>query len=236
MQKLLEQVRELLGVSLTQGQLGQFKKYQEELLLWNEKFNLTAIVDDEGIRVKHFLDSLSCALVMGEKPPRRLVDIGTGAGFPGVPLKILFPDMQLTLVESVAKKAEFCRHITQVLGLEGVQVLSLRAEETGQRAEHREQYDWATARAVAALLVLAEYLLPLVNIGGQALAQKGESGPAEAQQAENAFRILGGRLKQVRKINLPGVTEDRYLVVIEKVARTPSQYPRRVGVPAKKPL
>jgi 16S rRNA (guanine527-N7)-methyltransferase len=236
MQKLFEQVRELLSISLTQRQLGQFKKYQEELLLWNEKFNLTAIVDEEGIRVKHFLDSLSCALVMGEKPPRRLVDIGTGAGFPGVPLKILFADMQLTLAESVAKKAEFCRHITQVLGLEGVQVLSLRAEDVGQQAVHREQYDWATARAVAALPVLAEYLLPLVSIGGQALAQKGESGPAEAQQAENAFRILGGRLKQVQKVNLPGVTEDRYLVVIEKVARTPSQYPRRVGVPAKKPL
>jgi 16S rRNA (guanine527-N7)-methyltransferase len=126
--------------------------------------------------------------------------------------------------------------VVQVLGLSGVEVLNLRAEEIGQMAEHRQQYDWAAARAVANLPVLAEYLLPLVRIGGRALAQKGESGPAEAHSAEHAFNLLGGRLRQVVPVTLPGVADERYLVIIEKIAATPPQYPRRVGIPAKRPL
>ncbi len=239
MEKFTKDVQTLFGLRLTARQVSAFARYEEELLAWNEKFNLTAIRDREGIRTKHFLDSLSCLLVMRDLPPNRLVDIGTGAGFPGIPLKIAYPAMQLTLVESVGKKADFCRHVVEAIGLERVDVLTCRAEEIGQasaRNEHRERYDWGVARAVASLPVLSEYILPLVRVGGCMLAQKGESGPVEAQSAETAFRLLGGRLRTVQKLNLPGVAEDRYLVVVDKIAATPPGYPRRVGLPAKRPL
>jgi 16S rRNA (guanine527-N7)-methyltransferase len=169
-------------------------------------------------------------------PPNRLIDVGTGAGFPGIPLKIIYPNMRLTLVESVGKKAMFCQHVVRVLGLEHVEVIQARAEEVGQDPEHREQYDWAVARAVAKLPVLSEYLIPLVRLGGAILAQKGESGPAEAQSAEGAIKLLGGKLKHLIPVHLPTVAEDRYLVVIEKVAATPPRYPRKPGIPMKMPL
>ena len=236
MEKFTKDAQTLLGLRLNPRQLAAFERYEQELLSWNEKFNLTAIRDSEGVRTKHFLDSLSCLLVMRDNPPARLVDIGTGAGFPGIPLKILLPNIQLTLVESVGKKADFCRHVVEVLNLDKVEVLTCRAEEMGQDRNHRERYDWAVARAVAALPVLAEFLLPLVKIGGSILAQKGESGPAEAHLADKAIRLLGGRLRTVQKLNLPGVVEDRYLVVVDKTAATPPGYPRRVGLPAKRPI
>ena len=162
--------------------------------------------------------------------------MGTGAGFPGIPLKILYPNLKLTLVEFVGKKAIFCQHIVDALGLENVDVIQARAEDIGQDINHREKYDWAVARAVANLNVLSEYLLPLVEIGGSMLAQKGESAPAEAQSAEEAMKLLGGKLKQLIPVNLPGVADDRYLVVVEKVAATPPKYPRKPGIAAKTPL
>jgi 16S rRNA (guanine527-N7)-methyltransferase len=168
--------------------------------------------------------------------PNQLIDVGTGAGFPGIPLKILYPGMKLTLVESVGKKAMFCQHIVRVLGLEQVEVIQSRAEDLGQNPEHRERYDWAVARAVANLHVLSEYLIPLVRLGGGMLAQKGESGPAEAQSAEEAMRLLGGKLKQLIPVHLPSVAEDRYLVIIDKVAATPPKFPRKPGIPMKQPL
>jgi 16S rRNA (guanine527-N7)-methyltransferase len=211
-------------------------KFENELLIWNERFNLTAIRDPEGIRTKHFLDSFSCSLAWKDTPPKRLIDVGTGAGFPGIPLKILYPSMVLTLVESVGKKAAFCRHMVEVLKLETVEVLTARAEELGQLPAYRETYDWAVGRAVAALPVLAEYLLPLAKVGGRMLAQKGHSGPAEAHSSEQALKLLGGRIRNLLAVTLPGVAEERYLVVIDKVAATPPQYPRKPGFPAKKPL
>jgi 16S rRNA (guanine527-N7)-methyltransferase len=165
-----------------------------------------------------------------------LIDVGTGAGFPGIPLKILYPNLRLTLVESVGKKAMFCQHIVRVLELEQVEVIQARAEDLGQTPQHREKYDWAIARAVANLHVLSEYLIPLVRLGGSMLAQKGESGPAEAQSAEEAMKLLGGKLKQLIPVNLPSVAEDRYLIVVEKVAATPPKYPRKPGIPMKQPL
>jgi 16S rRNA (guanine527-N7)-methyltransferase len=235
-EKFTKDTQTLIGLRLSARQVAAFEHYEQELLSWNEKFNLTAIRDREGVRTKHFLDSLSCLLVMKDNPPGRLVDIGTGAGFPGIPLKIMLPNMHLTLVESVGKKADFCRHVVEALGLDRVDVLTCRAEEMGQAREHRERYDWAVARAVAALPVLTEFLLPLVKIGGSMLAQKGESGPAEAHAAEKAIRLLGGQLRTVQKLNLPGVVEDRYLVVADKKAASPPGYPRRVGLPAKRPI
>jgi 16S rRNA (guanine527-N7)-methyltransferase len=236
METLVHQALELFGVHLTGRQVVALIHYERELLAWNEKFNLTSIRDVEGIRTKHFLDSFSCILAWKETPPSRLIDIGTGAGFPGIPLKILYPLMQLTLVESVGKKANFCRHIVESLKLEGVEVLTARAEQVGQMPAHREKYDWAVARAVAALPVLAEYLLPLARLGGHLLAQKGSTAPAEAQKAETAFKLLGGQMRQLIPVTLPGVADERYLVVADKVAATPPQYPRLPGVPAKKPL
>ena len=236
MDKLLHAAKQLFGLALTPRQMSQFAVYERELLAWNEKFNLTAIRDIEGIRAKHFLDSLSCSLAWKEQVPRRLVDVGTGAGFPGLVLKLIYPSMKLTLVESVGKKANFCLHLVQTLELDGVEVLTARAEDVGRDPAHREKYDWAVARAVAAMPVLAEYLLPLARVGGGMLAQKGESGPAEANTAEKALKLLGGRIRQLVKVELPGVADERYLVVVDKYAATPAGYPRKAGTPAKKPL
>ena len=236
MEKLIRDAQALFNVHITGRQVISLIAYEKELIEWNQKFNLTAIRDVESIRVKHFLDSFSCVLAWQGTPPHNLIDVGTGAGFPGIVLKILYPNMKLTLVESVGKKAMFCQHIVSVLGLEQVNVIQARAEDLGQKPNHREKYDWAVARAVANLSVLSEYLLPLVERNGMMLAQKGESGPAEAQSAEQALKILGGKLKQLIPVNLPGVADDRYLVVVDKVAATPHNYPRKPGIPAKTPL
>jgi 16S rRNA (guanine527-N7)-methyltransferase len=236
MKELAQQAQRQLGLHLTAGQLDQLAHYERELVEWNARFNLTAIRDPQEIRIKHFLDSLSCLLAMRDTPVERLIDIGTGAGFPGLPLKIIFPKMRLTLADSVGKKAAFCRHVVKALDMQGVEVVQERAEVLGQSAEHRESYDWAVARAVAILPVLAEYLLPLVRVGGGMLAMKGESGPAEAQTAEHALRVLGGHLRQLLPVTLPGVVEERYLVVVDKVAASPKGYPRQVGVPSRRPL
>ncbi|MCB0118552.1 MAG: 16S rRNA (guanine(527)-N(7))-methyltransferase RsmG [Anaerolineales bacterium] len=236
MDALIQDAKTLFNVHLTARQVVSLVNYEKELIEWNQKFNLTAIRDAESIRTKHFLDSYSCVLAWKANPPTRLVDVGTGAGFPGIPLKIVYPNMHVTLVESVGKKAMFCQHVIQTLGLEDIEVIHSRAEDIGQKSEHRESYDWAVARAVANLNILSEYLLPLVKLGGTMLAQKGESGPAEAQSAEKAMKILGGKLKQLHPVHLPGVADDRYLVLVEKVAATPPKYPRKAGTPMKTPL
>jgi 16S rRNA (guanine527-N7)-methyltransferase len=236
MQELVRHAHRLLGLKLTRSQLTALSLYERELIDWNTRFNLTAIRDPQEIHIKHFLDSLTCLMAFRESPPDRLVDVGTGAGFPGIPIRIVFPKVQLTMVESVGKKAEFCRHVVNILDLQGVEVVQERAESLGQNPAYRERYDWAVARAVAILPVLAEYLLPLVHVGGRMLAMKGESGPAEAHAAERALGVLGGHLRQLIPVTLPGVAEERYLVVIDKVAATPKGYPRKVGVPAKRSL
>jgi 16S rRNA (guanine527-N7)-methyltransferase len=236
MQELTKYAQQQLGLHLTRSQLSAFSLYERELIDWNTRFNLTAIRDPQEIHVKHFLDSLTCLMALRDTPFDRLIDVGTGAGFPGIPIKIIFPKMHLTLVESVGKKAEFCRHVVNILDLKRVEVVQNRAESLGQNPSYREQYDWAVARAVAILPVLVEYLLPLVRVGGNMLAMKGESGPVEAHSAERVLRVLGGHLRQLLPVALPGVAEERYLVVIDKVAATPKGYPRNVGVPARRPL
>jgi len=236
MQILSQYADHQLGLHLSRRQLAALALYERELVDWNARFNLTAIRDPQEIHTKHFLDSLTCLLAMREPLPGKLIDIGTGAGFPGIPIKIMLPKMQLTLVESVGKKAEFCRHVAKILDFHGVEVVQERAEALGQDSNYRERYDWAVARAVAILPVLAEYMLPLVRVGGSMLAMKGESGPAEAHSAEHAIRVLGGHLRQLLPVTIPGVAEERYLVLIDKVAATPGNYPRKVGTPAKHPL
>ena len=236
MDALIQDAKTLFNVHLTARQVMALIHYEKELVDWNQKFNLTAIRDVESIRTKHFLDSYSCVSAWKANPPKRLIDVGTGAGFPGIPLKIVYPTMHVTLVESVGKKAMFCQHIIQTLGLEDIEVIHTRAEELGQTPAHRESYDWAVARAVANLNILSEYLLPLVKVGGTMLAQKGENGPDGAQAAEKAMKLLGGKLKQLIPVHLPGVADDRYLVLVDKVAATPPKYPRKAGIPMKTPL
>jgi len=233
---LQQELVELVGVNLEARQFDAAHRYADLLAEWNQKINLTAIASPDDIRRKHFLDSLSCMLVMQGTPTNRLIDIGTGAGFPGLPLKIVYPESQLTLVESVTKKTNFLSIVVQELGLNNVAILTDRAEAVGQNPDHREQYDWVLARAVAVLPVLVEFLLPLAKLGGFVLAQKGETALEETRTAETAIATLGGQVQQVLPVALPGISEKRYLVLIEKVEATPKQYPRRVGIPAKRPL
>jgi len=227
---------DLLGVTLTIHQIEAFQWYANELRSWNQRYNLTAITDPDEINIKHFIDSLSCLQVERFRPPGNVIDVGTGAGFPGIPLKIVYPQFKMTLVESIGKKMEFCRHVISSLGLDGVDFVQARAENLGKNAQHRERYDWAIARAVAILPVLLEYLLPFIKLGGSAIVQKGETGPAEAHSAEKALSVLGGEIKQILPVELPRVAEPRYLIVVDKVACTPEKYPRKPGIPAKRPL
>jgi 16S rRNA (guanine527-N7)-methyltransferase len=224
------------GLALSDEQLARFASYMHLLLDWNRRLNLTAITDPREVQALHFLDSLSCAIVTGDLNGRRLVDVGSGAGFPGLPLKILYPELQLTMIESVAKKASFLEAVVAELKLAGVAILVGRAEEAGRMAAQRGQYDWAVARAVASLAVLAEYLLPLCRTGGRMLAMKGKKAVEESASAGRAIEVMGGGEAVLRPLQLPGRMESRFLVVVEKVSATPEQYPRRAGVPAKRPL
>lgn len=236
MQQLSQEFEALVGMTLNSTQIDALEVYAQELVEWNKSYSLTAINEPEKVRVKHFLDSLSAFLAMRNTSVKRVIDVGTGAGFPGLPLKILFPRIKLTLVESVTKKAEFCQHLVKELALEDVEIICERAEVVGSDDTFRERYDWALARAVALMPILMEYLLPLVRVGGRVLAMKGESAPAEAHSAEAAMSILGGHLQRLIPVTLPGVADQRYLVVVDKIAATPEKYPRRVGVPTKRPL
>jgi 16S rRNA (guanine527-N7)-methyltransferase len=236
MKSLPEETRDLIGISLSPYQLSLLEAYQEELDDWNERYSLTAIHEPDKIRVKHFLDSLSPWLVMKDTPVNQIIDIGTGAGFPGIPLKIILPDSEIVLVDSVGKKTEFCQHIIDKLDLSGIKVVHDRVERLARENRYRECFDWAVARAVARLDTLSEYMLPFVKVGGKMLAMKGVQGPSETQDAQQALHLLGGELSQVQKLTLPGVTEDRYLITITKKASTPDKFPRRVGVPTKRPL
>jgi 16S rRNA (guanine527-N7)-methyltransferase len=235
--KWVEQAQSLFGVVLNEAQVAQFADYEAMLLDWNARFNLTAIRDLEGIRLKHFLDSLSCVMAFpSDLDEPNIIDVGTGAGFPGLPLKIVYPKSFLTLVESIKKKANFCGELTRVLGLKRVLISSERAETLGQDWEHREFYDIALARAVAAMPTLVEYLLPLVKVGGRAIIQKGSSAKDEADAARNAIRLFGGKLNEIIPVELPGVDGERFLVVIEKIKPTPAEFPRAIGVPSKSPI
>ncbi len=225
-----------LGINLSAFQLEQFARYQSLLLDWNQRINLTAIREPAGIQMRHFLDSLTCAQITGNLNGRSLIDIGTGAGFPGLPLKLLYPELTLTLVESVRKKVQFLEVVVTELALEGVTIFTARAEELGQHPDHREQYDWATARAVANLRILVEFLLPFCHVGGAVLAQKGASAAAELAAAKKAIEILGGGAPHLDSILLPQQTSPHFFVVIPKIQPTPAKYPRHTGRPAKRPL
>jgi 16S rRNA (guanine527-N7)-methyltransferase len=235
-ERLQSAVFDLIGYRLTESQAESFEWYSQELVSWNERFNLTAITDPLEIDIKHFLDSLSCLKVKSFRPPGKVIDIGTGAGFPGIPIKLLYPQFLMTLVESVGKKISFCQHVSDTLEIKGMQILHARAESLGREPEHREQYDWGLARAVAVAPVVLEYILPLIRVGGRAILQKGGTGPAEMHQAEKALRVLGAEVDQIETVELPGVAEPRHIITLRKIAATPPRYPRRPGMAAKKPI
>ena len=213
----------------------KLQRYSALLLEWNQRFNLTAITDDEGIALRHFVDSLTVLTVLPHKPVR-LIDVGTGPGFPGIPLKIARPDLTVTVMDSVAKKVKFCDEVIRQLGLQGIRAEQGRAEEVAHQPAYREQFDTVTARAVAALPTLVEYLLPFAKVGGMCIAMKGSDAEAEAAQAETAIRTLGGRLNRVVSVTLPGLPDKRALIVIDKIAPTPAVYPRQGGMPRSAPL
>jgi 16S rRNA (guanine527-N7)-methyltransferase len=238
--QVLTRGAESWGLGISDAQSQDFQTYYEELRTWNTQFNLTAITGYRQVQVRHFLDSLSCLLVLDDLSlsnlSLRVIDIGTGAGFPALPLKLLRPDWDVTLVDSTLKKTQFLEHMVRVLGLTKVSVLWSRAEELGHMAAHREQYHLTMARAVADLPVLAEYLLPLCRIGGMMLAPRGPRAREEVDGALPSIDTLGGRLVEVRSVSVPGLDEERYMVLAEKISRTPAQYPRRPGMPRKRPL
>ncbi len=226
----------MVGYRMSAAQRSAFNWYAQELIEWNKRFNLTAITDPVEIEIKHFLDSISCLKVESFRPPGRVIDIGSGAGFPGIPIKLLYPQFDITLVESVGKKVRFCEHVRDHLELQGLRALHARAEVLGREPEHRESYDWGLARAVAVGPVILEYLLPFIRVGGSAILQKGETGPAEMHRAQEALRVLGGEVEQIHRIELPCVTEARHLIMVRKTAATPPKYPRRPGIAAKRPI
>jgi 16S rRNA (guanine527-N7)-methyltransferase len=225
------------GLELTREQVEAFQAYYEELEAWNQKVNLTSITAYEEVQTKHFLDSLSCLQVLRDlSPGTSCIDIGAGAGFPGLPLKIVLPQMRLTLLESTGKKVAFLEHVVERLGLPEVETVRGRAEEVGRQAELRESFDVGLARAVASLSVLVEYALPLVRLGGVFVAQKGGEVEDEVDTAVSAIALLGGELAEVRAVDVPGLDAPRSLMVVAKVSPTPEKYPRRPGIPAKRPL
>lgn len=226
------------GVPLDGLQTVQFAQYRDLLLEWNEKFNLTAITDDEGVLMRHFVDALTVMPALDAALPNGgdVLDLGTGAGLPGIAIKIARPNVRVRLMDSTAKKLTFCHEVIKQLGLKGIGTLHARAEEAGLLADHRERYDFVVARAVAGLSTLVEYMLPFVKVGGTALAMKGNDAAVEARASRGAIEALGGALFEVTQVTLPGLTDQRALVVIRKVGHTPPQFPRQGGKPRSQPL
>ncbi len=230
---LREAAQMYLHVDLTPRQLEQFSQYGDLLLEWNEKINLTRIVDPKEIVVKHFIDSLTLAKYVKGKS---LVDIGTGAGFPGLPLKILNPEWEVVLVDSLGKRVKFLEAVVQDLRLSAVETVHARAEDIGRMKNYREKFDTATSRAVAGFSVLLEYALPLLKNGGCFLAPKGQKIDEEIKGAEGALLLLNGKISRVETFSLGDEAEHRAIVVVEKIKTMSDKYPRKAGLPAKAPL
>jgi len=223
------------NITLTKQQEEKFSAYADLLVQWNEKINLTAITDEEGIVIKHFLDSLSIMPYMPEDA-RTLIDVGTGAGFPGIPVKIVNDKISVTLLDSLEKRVKFLNEVISSLGLKEIYAVHGRAEDFGADRKHREQFDVAVARAVASLPVLLEYCLPFVKVGGLFIAMKGPDAENELKESGKALEVLGGEIIGTRELTLPGSDNKRCIILIKKCRHTPTSYPRKSGKPTKQPI
>ncbi len=224
------------GISLSSEQIRQYEIYYSTLVEWNEKMNLTAITDKEEVYLKHFYDSISAAFYYDFNEPLHLCDVGAGAGFPSIPIKIAFPHLHITIVDSLNKRIGFLEHLAKELNLTNVRFIHDRAETFGQNPNHRQSYDVVTARAVARLSVLSELCLPLVKQGGTFVAMKGSSAKEEIDAGKKAIATLGGRLKECHTFTLPQEESERNILIIEKEKQTPKKYPRKPGTPNKTPI
>lgn len=231
-----DQELETLGIRLTDVQKRQFDRYYELLIEWNRVMNLTGITEYDEVNLKHFTDSLTIVRIKDMENVSTLIDVGTGAGFPGIPVKIAFPYIKVTLLDSLNKRIKFLNQVVEELDLEDVVTLHGRAEDYAKKEEYREQFDLCASRAVANLSTLSEYCLPFIKKGGCFVSYKSADSDEEIQQSEKALDILGGKIEKVDKFVLPGSDMGRALVMIEKVKNTPRKYPRKAGVPSKEPL
>jgi 16S rRNA (guanine527-N7)-methyltransferase len=229
----LKELAEKINITLSENQISKFNLYKDLLKEWNEKINLTSIIEDEDIIIKHFIDSLTCVKYI--KTEDSVIDIGTGAGFPGLPIKIVLENTKITLLDSLNKRLLFLKEVIDGNSIRNVELLHGRAEDFGKDLKYREFYDVATARAVASMATLAELCLPFVKVGGTFICMKGNN-LEEAKEGERAIEILGGRIEKVENIILPGTDIERNLIIIRKEKHTPNLYPRKAGTPDKKPL
>lgn len=225
-----------LEIELTEKQKEQFYKYYELLVEWNKVMNLTGITEYDEVNEKHFVDSLSVKKVIDLEKIESVIDIGTGAGFPGIPLKIAYPHLKVVLLDSLQKRIKFLDAVIEELGLEDIETLHGRAEDYAKKAEYREQFDMCVSRAVANLSTLSEYCIPYVKKGGVFISYKSGEVDEEVKQSEKAVKILGGKIKDIVKFQLPGTEIGRSFIKIEKVESTKKKYPRKAGLPAKEPL
>ena len=233
---ILEDGCQAFDVTLTEKQIEQFGKYYELLVEWNKVMNLTGITEFDEVMQKHFVDSAVAAKYVEMEKVNSLIDVGTGAGFPGIPLKIIYPHLQVTLLDSLNKRIKFLEEVVDNLGLTGIETVHGRAEDAAKKAEYREQFDLSVSRAVANLASLTEYCLPFVKVGGKFVSYKSVSVDEEITQSKKAVYVLGGEIGKVEKFNLPESDMERALVIVEKKRSTPKKYPRKAGMPTKEPL
>ena len=233
-EKEIIEYMEELEIKLSTEQAEMFFKYMNLLLEWNEKINLTAITDEEEVIVKHFVDSITISKYI--PTGTSLIDVGTGAGFPGIPLGIIRNDLEIVLLDSLQKRINFLEVVIRELRLENIKTVHARAEEFGKNNKYREKFDVATSRAVANLSTLSEYLLPLVKVGGVVICMKGCAIEEELNNSKKAINVLGGKVTRVFEFNLPKTDIKRNIVLVDKVSKTPAKYPRKPGTPSKEPI
>lgn len=232
----LQSKAEQLGIRLSEKQLEQFQCYYERLIEKNKVMNLTAITEYEEVVDKHFVDSILLGSVKELSGKKRVIDVGTGAGFPGIPLKIVYPELEITLLDSLNKRVKFLDEVIEELGLTGIQAVHSRAEDLAQDAAHRQQYDICVSRAVANLATLSEYCIPFVKQVGYFISYKSTQIEEELKQAKKAVQVLGGTLEQVETVQIPGTTIERQFVMIRKTGTTPKKFPRKAGTASKTPI